>query len=46
MAQIHTLEAPEHPTVGGALIVYPSGYKQQITWRCPPIQAAMADPQR
>lgn len=46
MAQLYTLEAPDHPHVGGALIVYPSGYRQQITWRCPPVQAAMADPQR
>lgn len=46
MAQIHTLEAPGRADIGGAMIVYPSGYQQQLTWRCSPIQAAQADPQR
>lgn len=46
MAQLYTLESPDDPHVGGALIVYPSGYRQQVAWRCPPEQAAKADPRQ
>ena len=43
MAQLHLLES-DSPQHGGALIVYPSGYRQQIAWRCSPDEAARADP--
>lgn len=36
MATLHTLvvDDPTAP-IGGALITYPSGYRQQLTWRAP-----------
>lgn len=43
MAQIHTLESDARD-VGGALLVYPSGYRQQLAWRCAPETAAACDP--
>ncbi len=33
MTTIHRLEDPAHLDAGGALITYPSGYKQQLSWR-------------
>lgn len=33
MTTIHRLEAEGDRDAGGALITYPSGYKQQLTWR-------------
>jgi len=45
MAQLYPLES-DSPQHGGALIVYPSGYRQQIAWRCSPDEAARADPRQ
>ena len=32
MAQIYRLEDAENRDVGGVLIAYPSGYRQQLSW--------------
>lgn len=45
MAQLYLLES-DSPQHGGALIVYPSGYRQQVSWRCSPDEAAKADPRQ
>ena len=45
MAQLYLLES-DSPKHGGALIIYPSGYRQQVAWRCSPEQAAKADPRQ
>jgi hypothetical protein len=33
MANLHRLEAPGHPDVGGVLAEFPSGRRLQATWR-------------
>ncbi len=43
MAQLHRLEDPENREVGGALVVYPSGYRQQLAWRG--VKGTRVDPQ-
>jgi len=43
MAQLHLLES-DSPRHGGALITYPSGYRQQVAWSVSPDEAATADP--
>lgn len=40
MTTIHRLEDPARLDAGGALITYPSGYRQQLAWQWPgPVDA-------